>query len=74
MAHLQFVFFDLGGVVCHFVPERRLAAFAAATRLRTEEIRDKLWDSDFCAQCDAGKYSGTDWKGPPWLRKGGREN
>ena len=60
MPNLQFVFFDLGGVVCHFAPERRLAAFAAATRLQAEEIRDKLWDSGFSAQCDAGKYSGDD--------------
>ncbi len=60
MANLQCVFFDLGGVVCHFVPERRLAAFAAATRLRAEDIRAKLWDSGFPEECDAGKYSGTE--------------
>ena len=60
MATLQFVFFDLGGVVCHFAPERRLAAFAAATRMRAEEIHDKLWDSGFSAQCDAGAYSGAE--------------
>lgn len=60
MANLRFVFFDLGGVVCHFLPERRLASFAAATRLGAEEIHDKLWGSGFSEQCDAGRYSGTE--------------
>ena len=27
MTKLRLVLFDLGGVACHFVPERRLAAF-----------------------------------------------
>jgi putative hydrolase of the HAD superfamily len=60
VTNLQLVFFDFGDVVCHFLPERRLAAFATTTRLGVEEIQSKLWDSGFSAQCDAGRYSGAE--------------
>jgi 2-haloacid dehalogenase len=60
VSNLQLVFFDLGGVACDFLPARRLAAFAAITRLEAEEIQDKLWDSGFSVQCDAGQYAGAE--------------
>lgn len=60
MTNLQLVLFDLGDVVCHFVPQRRLATLAAATRLGAEEIQDKLWDSGFSTQCDTGRYTGAE--------------
>jgi HAD superfamily hydrolase (TIGR01509 family) len=59
VTNLQLVLFDLGGVVCHFLPARRLAAFAATTRLGAEEVQRTLWDSGFSEQCDAGRYSGA---------------
>jgi putative hydrolase of the HAD superfamily len=59
VTNLRLVFFDLGGVVCHFVPARRLTAFAARTQLQVEEIQTVLWDSSFAAQCDAGQYTST---------------
>lgn len=60
VTNLQFVLFDLGDVVCHFIPARRLAAFAAATRLRAQDIQCKLWDSGFSQQCDAVRYSAAE--------------
>ncbi|MGH8066819.1 MAG: HAD family hydrolase [Candidatus Entotheonellia bacterium] len=60
MTNLRLVFFDLGGVVGHFLPARRLTTFAATARLGAEEIQDKLWDSGFSEQCDAGRYSGAE--------------
>lgn len=60
MTDLRYVLFDLGGVVCHFLPARRLAALAAATRLQPEDIQQCLWDSSFSAACDAGTYTASD--------------
>jgi putative hydrolase of the HAD superfamily len=60
VTNLRFVLFDLGGVVCHFLPARRLAAFAAATQRRAQDIQSKLWDSGFSQQCDAGRYSAAE--------------
>ncbi|MDQ3828693.1 MAG: HAD family phosphatase [Candidatus Tectomicrobia bacterium] len=60
MANLRLVFFDLGNVVCRFLPARRLTAFAAATRLGAEEIQSTLWGSGFSERCDAGRYSGAE--------------
>lgn len=60
MIDLRLVFFDLGGVVCQFLPERRLVAFASETQLGAEEIQHKLWDSGFSAACDAGRYSSSE--------------
>lgn len=57
---LQLVFFDLGDVVYRFVPERRLAAFVSETQLSAEDIQQRLWDSGFSDDCDAGAYSSSD--------------
>lgn len=51
------VLFDLGGVVCHFRPERRLAALAAASGLAAEEVHARIWGSGLDARCDHGDYS-----------------
>jgi HAD superfamily hydrolase (TIGR01509 family) len=51
------VLFDLGGVACHFLPERRLAGLAAASGLAAAEVRARLWQSGFDAACDRGAYS-----------------
>ncbi len=55
VTNLRLIFFDLGGIVDHFLPARRLTTFAAITRLGAEEIQDKLWDSGFSELCDAGR-------------------
>ena len=51
------VLFDLGGVVCRFRPERRLAALAAASPLPAAEIHARLWGSGFDAECDRGRHT-----------------
>ena len=57
---LQLVFFDLGDVVCRFMPERRLAAFVSETQLCADDIQQRLRDSGFSEDCDAGAYSSSD--------------
>lgn len=49
--------FDLGGVVCRFLPERRLAALAGLSGLESEQIRARLWDSGLDADFDGGKFT-----------------
>ena len=60
MTTLKWVFFDLGDVVCRFVPERRLAAFVSQTQLSADDIQHRLWDTGFSDDCDAGVYSSSD--------------
>ncbi|HKI97931.1 MAG TPA: HAD-IA family hydrolase [bacterium] len=50
------VVFDLGGVVCRFLPARRLQAMAQAADLSTEAVQTRLWDSGFDRDCDRGRY------------------
>lgn len=52
------VLFDLGGVLCRFVPERRLAALAARCPRSPEEIHQRVWEHGFDSDCDRGSYSG----------------
>jgi HAD superfamily hydrolase (TIGR01509 family) len=49
--------FDLGGVVCDFLPERRLRALAAACGLPAARVHALLWESSFSRDCDLGCYS-----------------
>jgi FMN phosphatase YigB (HAD superfamily) len=51
------VFFDLGGVVCRFHPERRLAALAAATGLAEPDIHARIWGSGLDDRMDRGDYT-----------------
>ncbi len=60
MRPIRTVFFDLGDVVCRFLPQRRLDAFAAATGLPAEAIQRALWASGFSDDCDDGRYSGAE--------------
>lgn len=53
------VLFDLGGVVCRFLPERRLALLAANCGLPPAEVHAQLWDSGFSHECDLGHYDTT---------------
>ena len=51
------VFFDLGGVVCRFHPERRLAALTAATGLAEPDIHARIWGSGLDDRMDRGDYT-----------------
>lgn len=52
--------FDLGNVVCDFVPERRLAALAAAVGRPEAEVHAALWGGPFSDDCDSGRLGGRD--------------
>lgn len=56
MPDVTTVLFDLGGVVCRFLQERRLAALAAASGLTEQEIYRRVWESGFDRECDEGAY------------------
>jgi putative hydrolase of the HAD superfamily len=60
MVSVSTVLFDLGDVVCHFRPERRLAALAAASGLPEHEVSSRLWASGFSEACDRGCYSAAE--------------
>jgi FMN phosphatase YigB (HAD superfamily) len=49
------VLFDLGGVVCRFLPERRLSALAQACGVPPETVDEVLFVSGFDHLCDLGK-------------------
>lgn len=44
-------------MVCHFRPERRLAALAAATGLAERDIHARIWESGLDADMDGGRYT-----------------
>jgi FMN phosphatase YigB (HAD superfamily) len=52
--------FDLGGVMCRFLPERRLAALASACGRGEREVHARLWDSGFSQDCDCGRYTAAE--------------
>lgn len=54
------VLFDLGGVVCRFLPERRLAALADACGVPAARVREALFSSGFDHECDLGKASAAE--------------
>ena len=57
MASLKIVFFDLGDVVCDFVPHERLEAFTHLTSKSAEDLERAIWGSRFSSECDEGKHS-----------------
>lgn len=48
------ILFDLGDVVCRFVPERRLEILATACGATPQDIRAALYDSGLIGQWDLG--------------------
>ncbi len=54
---IRVVLFDLGGVVCHFLPERRLAALAKASGLPESEVYARIWKSGLDRQVDRGDFT-----------------
>ena len=53
----ELILFDLGDVVCRFVPERRLAALAESSGLAPAEIHSRLWGAGLAASFDRGAYT-----------------
>lgn len=51
------IFFDLGGVACHFSPTPRLAALATASARPATETHERIWASGFDAECDRGRFT-----------------
>ena len=51
------VLFDLGGVVCTFSPDTRLAVLARASGLTSAEVHRRLFASGFDLAGDRGDYS-----------------
>ena len=54
------VLFDLGGVVCRFVPEVRLRLLASACGRTPAEVHERLWGSGFSRRCDRGEFRGAE--------------
>jgi glucose-1-phosphatase len=52
---IEAVVLDLGGVVCRFVPDRRLRALARLTRQPASDIHAALWASGLDARAEAGE-------------------
>ena len=57
---ISLILFDLGGVVCKFLPERRLKQLAWVSGMPATQIRELLWDSGFSKSCDRGDLSGAE--------------
>jgi len=51
------VFFDLGDVVCRFVPAERIKEFALRTGRTEQDLHELVWESGLSAECDQGKYT-----------------
>jgi len=56
-ARRRIVLFDLGGVVCQFSHDRRLAALARDSELSVDEVHRRLFASGFDLDCDCGHYT-----------------
>src|SRR5262249_21182021 len=54
---IALVFFDFGGVVSEFVPERRLTMLAAVSGLPKAEVQRRIWGCGLADACDVGRYS-----------------
>ena len=54
------ILFDLGDVVCHFRPERRLAALSRASGMPTADLDDRLWNSGLARAFDQGDYTAAE--------------
>lgn len=53
---VSLVAFDLDGVLCDFLPDRRLAWLSALTGKAAARIQAAVWDSDFEPAAEAGAY------------------
>ena len=50
------VLFDMDDVLARYEPERRIAALARATGREADHIRRAIWESDYFAQADSGRW------------------
>lgn len=55
MTAIRLAFFDLGGVVAAFRPERRLSALASLGRVDAAALEARLWSSGLSRRFDAGE-------------------
>ncbi|MER5640506.1 HAD family phosphatase [Kitasatospora sp. NPDC002227] len=51
------IFFDLGGVVCRFLPQQRLDALGTACDLSADQVKDVLYTSGLIERWDLGRDS-----------------
>lgn len=51
------VVFDLGGVLCHFRPRRRLAALVAETGLAASHVEQVIWRSGLDGRAEQGELT-----------------
>jgi glucose-1-phosphatase len=58
--HPKVIFFDLGGVVCRFQRQRRLAALGEACGVTPEQVDDALYASGLISRWDLGLDSPSD--------------
>lgn len=56
-AMISTIYFDLGGVVFDFRPDKRLQKMATISGISEETLQAELFDSGFSDDCDAGVYS-----------------
>jgi putative hydrolase of the HAD superfamily len=54
---VQLILLDLGGVVCEFFHDRRLAALARISGVSSEQVHERIFRSGFDLDCDLGRYS-----------------
>ncbi|WP_370155281.1 HAD family hydrolase [Streptacidiphilus sp. EB129] len=58
--HPKVIFFDLGGVVCRFHRERRLAALGEACGVTPEQVESELYASGLISRWDLGLDSSSE--------------
>ena len=54
------IFFDLGGVVCRFLPQRRLDALGEVCGMSSDQVKDVLYTSGLIRRWDLGHDSSTE--------------
>lgn len=56
LALFDLVLFDMDDVLARYEPHRRIEALARATGVAPDHIRAAIWESDYFAQADSGKW------------------
>jgi putative hydrolase of the HAD superfamily len=57
MPKIAIVFFDLGGVVARFIPQRRTSALLELAGGSAHDLDDRIWNSGLFRDFDSGRYS-----------------
>lgn len=53
----KIILFDLGDVVCRFVPEHRIRFLSDLTEHSERDLMALFWNSGFSSKCDVGDYT-----------------